>query len=708
MNISLRTVFERYSQSTLNDPNSQLSPKQKKQKKQLIAETQSGLFLLVELLGTKIRQGRKATQREVQQLLEVLEKIPLERFPEVLKVLEQQWATLSVSAASQNTFRARLLNLFKWSKDQGYWPKFHQLPAIARQSAPKRGHGYGNINDFHVTERRGSYSEYRLKPEEFTPAIAQAQAQIFQFLTRPLEPSRPTGPISAESARQFLTDLNFFAGYLHHYEGVPLAELTPDQIIPTLRPEDLEDLSDQQKRKKWKEVQKLLEQRLCDYFNFMREEMQAKSPRTLFSRLGAFHSITRYLYRDWVETAREYDSLPIFVTLNRYLSQAHQEVVSWQKQQKFVADPKKKIPNAPEGMTTLEYIIEQVTEPLRQECAPRNAAGRAREPGGIAQSLMVFLQFLLLTLFPPRRQQDHRSLRIALTCPIERPPEVPADGVIYPLPPDALRERNAKGDIADNYLYKTYTYEGIFYPEGVWVMEITAYKTRKSWGVFSIDLANHELADGSHVYDYLERYLNGWWLPRKTRKHKPFTYDWWDPTLRGQRGRWVTQGRLEFEPELTLALENDEHPPWRAGYLFLKTGSGKHFTRRSDYAATVSRRAFRLVGKKITPHTMRYVWATWAFQVGLNDAELRALALMMGHSVDTLRKMYQRATPAEQQKHINRAIRSRLMQSIVKPTQLSAQVAPLLAQLRQLDHAEQMEIFAEFRRLLDADGRDSA
>jgi hypothetical protein len=165
---------------------------------------------------------------------------------------------------------------------------------------------------------------------------------------------------------------------------------------------------------------------------------------------------------------------------------------------------------------------------------------------------------------------------------------------------------------------------------------------------------------------------------------------------------------MEFEPELTLELESGEHPPWRAGYLFLKADSGKHYTRRSDYSRTIARRAFRLTGKKITPHTMRYVWATWAFQVGLNDAELRALALMMGHSVDTLRKMYQKATPAEQQKHINRAIRSRLMQSIVKKTQLSAQAAPLLAQIRQLDHSEQMEMFAELRRLLEEDGRDSA
>lgn len=53
---------------------------------------------------------------------------------------------------------------------------------------------------------------------------------------------------------------------------------------------------------------------------------------------------------------------------------------------------------------------------------------------------------------------------------------------------------------------------------------------------------------------------------------------------------------------------------------------------------------------------MRYVWATWGFQVGLSDAQLRSLAYAMGSTVETLRKMYERSTPKEKRHPIEEAI----------------------------------------------------
>ncbi len=54
------------------------------------------------------------------------------------------------------------------------------------------------------------------------------------------------------------------------------------------------------------------------------------------------------------------------------------------------------------------------------------------------------------------------------------------------------------------------------------------------------------------------------------------------------------------------------------------------------------------------------MWATWGFQVGLSDVELRSLAYAMGHSVQTLRQMYERSTPTEKRKPIEEAIVQRL------------------------------------------------
>jgi hypothetical protein len=74
------------------------------------------------------------------------------------------------------------------------------------------------------------------------------------------------------------------------------------------------------------------------------------------------------------------------------------------------------------------------------------------------------------------------------------------------------------------------------------------------------------------------------------------------------------------------------------------------------FASSFETTAHRLIGKRITPHTMRYIWATWAYQVELNDAQLRSLAYAMGHTVETLRQMYERCTPEEKRRPIEEAI----------------------------------------------------
>ncbi len=53
---------------------------------------------------------------------------------------------------------------------------------------------------------------------------------------------------------------------------------------------------------------------------------------------------------------------------------------------------------------------------------------------------------------------------------------------------------------------------------------------------------------------------------------------------------------------------------------------------------------------------MRSIWATWAFQVGLTDQQKESLAYAMGHTVETLRKIYERCTPEEKRRPIEEAI----------------------------------------------------
>ena len=70
----------------------------------------------------------------------------------------------------------------------------------------------------------------------------------------------------------------------------------------------------------------------------------------------------------------------------------------------------------------------------------------------------------------------------------------------------------------------------------------------------------------------------------------------------------------------------------------------------------VERAAHEWTGKRTTPHLMRRIWGTWAFQVGLDDKTIHSLAYAMGTSYDTLRKWYEDATPEDKRREIEEHI----------------------------------------------------
>ena len=78
--------------------------------------------------------------------------------------------------------------------------------------------------------------------------------------------------------------------------------------------------------------------------------------------------------------------------------------------------------------------------------------------------------------------------------------------------------------------------------------------------------------------------------------------------------------------------------------------------RCSPHSNAFAQPAHDRIGKRVTPHTMRYVWAPWGFQVISTEHQLRSLAYAMGSTVETLRKMYERCTPEEKRHPIKEAI----------------------------------------------------
>ncbi|NEQ33450.1 MAG: hypothetical protein F6K04_21050 [Leptolyngbya sp. SIO4C5] len=160
------------------------------------------------------------------------------------------------------------------------------------------------------------------------------------------------------------------------------------------------------------------------------------------------------------------------------------------------------------------------------------------------------------------------------------------------------------------------------------------------------------------LYDYLEEYLYGRWYVGSFKQS--YTYDGWDPELKGTQGLWLTKGVMEFQPECHGGTVNgedghlkDEDWPWV--FVFPVPDTGKQHTGDS-MATMVGRSAHEWIGKRTTPHLMRRIWATWAFQLNLDDRLIHSMAYAVGSSYETLKKWYEQSTPQDKRRAIEEHI----------------------------------------------------
>ena len=167
-------------------------------------------------------------------------------------------------------------------------------------------------------------------------------------------------------------------------------------------------------------------------------------------------------------------------------------------------------------------------------------------------------------------------------------------------------------------------------------------------------IKNRRFADGNCLYDYLERYLYGWWLPDP--EGDLLIYSWYDPALIGPRGQWVTSGRAAFQPQkFPCVIPQNSSDDWSWGYFFVMPQTGQHYE-DSGFKDFFSKTAHKVVGQRITPHILRDMWATWAYQVGLTDAQRNSLAYAMGMDIKTLEDIYEHCSPDEKRRPIEEVI----------------------------------------------------
>ncbi len=654
-------------------------------------------FLSPQLRLAGTPSGRKMTKAEVESAKAFLKTVGISVLLTARETLHLAFESQNVSIASRRVYGNRTNQFLSWGENQEWWSKSSSQARVEQQCCPVRENSYGPISNTPLTERRTKYMKYTLSQKD-TPALLQKQLDDFyQFLTLPEWPLRVIKPILESSADAYIKDIRLMLGWFcrHKTPSVTLSELRLTHLIPLVTPEDLDHLDSRQQGRLWKQHKQILETWLCSYFGFLREVENAKSPDTRRNKLQALSQLTKFFYTSEVEGEADYDLIPLCKLLNNHLGKTRKEINEWVKNRHSVSDFEKKWPDTAEGETALSVVRTKIVEPLRIECRPRKSDGSFRKGSSIAQSYQYYLKWSLLADQPARRQQEYRSLRIALTCPVKRPSDVPQDGLCHPLPPPEVREKRGNGTIKDNYLYFTYTHKKKRYPQGVWVLDIQQYKTCKTHSAQSIVIPNRQFADGSSFYDYLEGYLYGIWMSGGYENRR--VYDWWQPELKGRRGRWLTLGRAEFNPGDACCLPTGANSTvWSWGYVFLMPKIGIK-PNGPAFASSFEKTAHRLMGKRIIPHTMRYIWATWAYQVELNDAQLRSLAYAMGHTVETLRQMYERCTPEEKRRPIEEAIEELLFfqppKAESKPS-ATPHWESLLQQLQKLSPGDKKQLIA--------------
>lgn len=626
-----------------------------KSAKETIAKLQTAVIrFLLPGLGYEYRpKGKKMSLLEVKSAKEFMETQAIKILFNAREVQQKGFDLLQAPDSSRRFYRWVLDVFVTWCETQPWFPKQRRKPDAEEQRCPLTNQGFGSISNTPLTTRKNVYKKYKLDIEETSPTLQKELEQFHSFLTRSNYPGRLIDPIEVSTADRYIFEIRLILGWLHRYKKIPLQELCLDLLIPLIPEANIESLSSEARKKLFKEKKIELETWICEYFSFLEEVMEAKSPRTKNTKINSLLALAKFRYFLEVENETDYTALPLYQVLLKYSRKVSKEKTKWNRNKYSVSNQQFKWPETNKGETALDKIRAQIVEPLRLSCRLRYNGGHRKESIRIVVSHMRYLIWVLLGDMPPRRQQEYRSLKIALSCPIERPTHVPVDGLYHPLPPQEIREKREDGTLQDNYLYKTYFYDGEHYPSGVWVLDIQAYKTLKTYGPQQILIPDRNFEDGNRFYDYLERYLYGWWLPMNLKQHA--SYDWWQANLKGKRGRWVMKGRAEFSPKDHVIEEQEDYPHWAWGYLLLRPNEGTPYS-GGQFSAWVSACAHRAIGKRVTPHTMRYIWATWSYQKRLSDREREALAYAMGHDVKTLRQMYERCTSNEKRQPIEEAI----------------------------------------------------
>lgn len=549
--------------------------------------------------GEDDRKIRKLGPKLMQQAESFLKTVDAQTFiVEALDAQNKGFAYFEVSSKTEYTYRCALKKLLDFASNlQDEFPP-DCIPFKVRR-------GYGRVADNPVVYRP-NLGEYGLNKSQLTEVLSAEISDWQKFRTQKYYPGRKENPVSESTFEGNYNSLLLILGWKVNILCEDINSLTLVTLIPCLeRGATLEQ---------HEEVQGYVELWFCDFLTFLQTERLIECSGTIMSFYCCLLAVTKFHYRH-CEGDNNYAQVPLIRFLRNRINQLSKQ----KKTEQPVADMSKK-------WMELPVFRDEVLEPLRLCCRCRKNCGDMRELSAVAWSLEGHVIVGNLCYMPPRRQQEMRDLKLSLSCPIKRPANLAPGGLVHPLPPDRLIGKNRK----HGFLYRD--------EQGIWYRDMTpeSYKTGHIYGHQVLKIPNIKFSDGFCFYDYIEMWLYGYYYaPNGVLKANGSKFD---PT--GCYHPRIYETRALFNPDHNFVFCQ------KNGTNFKATNLGKFFTNLCH----------GLTGVRVTPHLLRDMYATYYLDQGSSDALIRSLAYAMGHSVETLRKIYDRRRPEQKRRQIEEAV----------------------------------------------------
>ncbi len=546
--------------------------------------------------GVPMPRGRKPTKAEVDRANSFLQSAELNQLRYAIEAQTKVFNECGATQTQRHTYGSKLANFIDWIDKQGWLNENNQF--LSKNRAPKINQGYGRGKDKKLTDRTRLF-KYSLEENRITPILKQEIEEFNKFLLTDFYPGRESDKVSPITAEHRLKWLFLILGWFvnHKQEPVEDKNLTLSSLVRKPR-----------NTKKDKELAaKELEAWLCEYLQFL-TEFRKLTPKSTINHLIILISLINFQYleiaQDEIKTTLAYKAV----------SKKIRQLTERSKQQKPVANQELKWLDLPD-------IFSKIVSPLREECNFRQSNNSKRSISAIARSFQYFVIWGIMTFRPPRRQREYREAKISYSCSIEKPKELKEGQFVHPLPPDRKTGNNKQ----HTYLFKDL--------DSKWYLDVIvgSFKTGKSFGDQRLEIPNPLFSNGKCFYDYLEAFIYGCYCDKK--------------------GNWISASKVS-QPllgtkyyGLRAALEpNHTH-------LFTRPCNHNPFD-RVQFSGTIRDISHRLTGQCLTPHLLRDIYATYFLDQSYTEDRIRSLAYAMGHSVETLRKAYDRRRPQQKNRPI--------------------------------------------------------